>query len=536
MKFSKTTIFLFILTLISAFFHFYNLNWGAPFYFHPDERNIASAITQLSFPFQMNPHFFAYGSFPLYSAYFLGEIISGFHAKQIQFDQAIIASRIISATLATCIIPLLFLLGKKIKNTSVGIIAAVLAVCSTGFIQFAHFGTVEIWQTFLSLIFFNACLDLQKTISTKNITIAGILFGLLVGTKVSSLPFGLLFLFLVIFIFFHTKNILIKRFLNIFFYTLLFCGISFCVYVITNPFVFIDTASFLNSMQYESSVALGSLPVFYTGEFFHTIPILFQFLFIYPFLVNPLITIIFIPSFLFVLLKGFQSKNFSYILLSISYLLLFLPPAFLFTKWTRYILPTLPCMYLIISIVISNSINNSKQVFSSKYLVVSMIIGISIIFSFSYFKTVLMNEDTRVAAAMWAKDTIAENSSLVSEVYDLGIIPFNQYFSSIKLFDFYAIDTDPNASDAKQFIQHNTEYIILPSQRLIKTRLLNSNNFPKGNQFYQSLENGSLGFEKVYQTPCDIFCHIIYMDNPIFSFEETASVFDRPVVMIYKKK
>ena len=35
--------------------------------FHPDERRIAEAVTTLTFsPLQLNPKFFAYGSFPFY--------------------------------------------------------------------------------------------------------------------------------------------------------------------------------------------------------------------------------------------------------------------------------------------------------------------------------------------------------------------------------------------------------------------------------------------------------------------------------------
>ena len=68
--------FLILLTIIGAFLRFYNLNWGAPYYFHPDERNIASSVTQLHFPDQINPHFFAYGSLPIYAIYGTGVIVN----------------------------------------------------------------------------------------------------------------------------------------------------------------------------------------------------------------------------------------------------------------------------------------------------------------------------------------------------------------------------------------------------------------------------------------------------------------------------
>src|SRR5579862_195019 len=73
---SKPNFLLILLTLIGGLLHFYNVNWGAPYYFHPDERNIASAVSQLQFPQQMNPHFFAYGSLPIYAIYFTGVLIN----------------------------------------------------------------------------------------------------------------------------------------------------------------------------------------------------------------------------------------------------------------------------------------------------------------------------------------------------------------------------------------------------------------------------------------------------------------------------
>ncbi len=124
----------------------------------------------------------------------------------------------------------------------------------------------------------------------------------------------------------------------------------------------------------------------------------------------------------------------------------------------------------------------------------------------------------------------------MTEVYDLGITPFNPYFSHITLFNFYDLDNVPGKENELMSQLYTYDYAILPSQRIIKTRLQNITHFPKGNTLYQKLLNGQLGFTKVYETPCDIFCTITYLGNPIFSFEETASVFDRPTIFIFKKQ
>src|SRR5882757_7591233 len=119
-------LFLTLLTLLGLFLHFFNLNWGSPWYFHPDERNIASAVSQLQFPDQMNPHFFAYGSLPIYTIFFTGLLTHLFALPQIRFDEAIVISRAYSAFFATLLIPMLYFIGKRLKDETTGLFAAVL--------------------------------------------------------------------------------------------------------------------------------------------------------------------------------------------------------------------------------------------------------------------------------------------------------------------------------------------------------------------------------------------------------------------------
>jgi len=527
---------LFLLSFIGGIFRFYNLNWGAPFYFHPDERNITFSIAQLNlFVHQMNPHFFAYGSFPIYLAYFTGLIVDLFFKPQDLFVQAVIISRFYSAILSLLLIPSVYFIGKKIANERAGFLAAILSVFSVGFVQFAHFGTVEMLLTFFGIWFFYFSLKLIKEFNLRNIIFVGVIFGILMATKVSSLPLLLLPLTT---IFFNSWPKIRKRKLSselskILFKTLIFIFVSILIFAAFSPYVFLDFKSFFSSMQYESSVALGTLPVFYTGEFFNSVPVIFQFIKIYPFLVNPLLTIFFIPSFFYLCFKGIKTKNLKYLLLDLSYLILFIPQAFMFAKWTRYMVPTLPFIYLIISIALVDLLG--RRLLKIRFFALSAIIAVSIIFTTAYFITAFIKTDTLIEASIWAKEHI-DNVDTVSEVYDLGLIAFNPFFSRITLFNFYDLD---NAGAAKieevNYLISKSEYIILPSDRIFKTRLSNPKQFPIGNSFYSSLFNGKLGFTKIYETPCDIFCKITYFNDPTFSFEYTASVFDRPTVYIFKK-
>lgn len=526
----KLVIYILLLSFVGGFFRFYNLNWGNPFYFHPDERNIASSVIQMNFPNQMNPHFFAYGSFPIYLIYFTSYLLNFFQKSHPSFEQTIIISRFYSALLSLTIIPSIYFIGKKLADKKVGLIAAIFCAFSVGLIQFAHFGTFEIWLTFLGIWLFYFSLKLVKNLNLKNIIIVGIIFGLLMATKISSLP--LLIVPLISIILNLLPKLKIQIYLSIskiIFKTLILILISLITFILFSPYVFLDNSSVLSSIKYESSVALGTLPIFYTGEFFKSIPILFQFTKIYPFLINPLMTIIFVPSLIYLTLTAFRKNNFPYYLLFAIYNLLFLSQAFLFTKWARYILLTLPFMYLITAIFLGRFIN--KKIFN----IIIIIIFISIVFAASYFITAFVKEDTRIQASIFAKENISSNSRILSEVYDLGIVPFNSAFRNISLFNFYDLDQTPDKSLELKSVLSQSEYIILPSQRVLKTRLLNKNEFPIGNKFYKDLLGGKMEYKKVYETPCDIFCKITYLGDPVFSYEQTVNVFDRPTVLIFKK-
>src|SRR5258706_11916075 len=119
LKDTKYLLLLALLMIVGALLRFYNIDWGDPFYFHPDERNIASSISQLVFPIQLNPHFFAYGSFPIYLIFITGIITNLFHPLSVTFQQAIVISRMFSATLSLLLIPSVFYIAKQMthKNT-----------------------------------------------------------------------------------------------------------------------------------------------------------------------------------------------------------------------------------------------------------------------------------------------------------------------------------------------------------------------------------------------------------------------------------
>lgn len=546
---NKKNSFFFIFTAIisiAIFFRFFNLNWGAPYFFHPDERNIASSISKIKFPDQMNPEFFAYGSLPIYSTYFMGvgqNIVSNFFTPipdllSVNFEQSIILLRITSSVFSTIIIFLIFNLLYKAIGLKYAFLGASLAGFNVGLIQYSHFGTFEIWLSFLLLIFLNF---LYKYLNYKKniyLLLSGIILGLLISVKISSI-IAIPIIFIAIFWnrFTSKKTFgVMKNYAISLLFGVSILLVSLLIVILTSPYFFIDFRSFIGSINYESGVALGTIKVFYTSGFTDTIPIIYQLFHVYPFILNPINLILILLLLPFIVINIFRTGNKLLILSIFMVLLIFLSQSFFYVKWIRYYIPTIPFLIIILTYGIKIltekiKVSNQKIFF---YVTSTILLFTAFIFSFSYFKVVLYDNDTRLAAASFAEKNIPRDAKIITEVYDMGIIPFNKNFSNITLFNFYELDDEFNKEirieELNELIKMS-DYLILPSQRLMRNRILYKNHFPEGYKFYSNLENG---YDLIYQTPCDIFCKIVYLRNPIYFQEETSNVFDRPSIMIFK--
>ena len=515
---------------------FLYLDWGAPFFFHPDERNIASSITQIRFD-HFNPGFFAYGGLPIYAIYFLGaalNYVSTFFGVPIQsvetvsFENAILISRFYSAILSCGILFLLYRIRFFMPYFAF-LTAFVISVFSVGYIQYAHFGTFEMWLTFFTFLFFILVLRFLQKRHLINFFLCVLVFGVLLAIKVSSI-----FLFPIIpfmlFVYYSDRTVARRVILTIAITTVA-CALSFVVFLIGNPFFIFDNISYINSLLYEGQVAQGGVVVFYTERFFGTMPVLYHFKSVFPFLLNPVNTLLLVFSLPVCAWYYIRKRSFFVLLVLIFFLVLFISQTFLYVKWNRYMIPLLPYTYILIGWLIGVCFSYFSFL-SSKYIrygIVILIGGLAFIFSLAFFITTY-REDSRLAAFRWAVVNISHDSQIGSEIYDLGLVPFEGFFSNVHIFNQYEIERDPTQRDLSKY-----DYVFLPSQRVLRSRLELPDQFPQGNAFYKGLWEGDGSFRLVYMTPCDIWCSIAYIGDPIFRLEETSNVFDHPTFQIYKR-
>lgn len=535
------------LFVVAAFLRVYNINWGSPWYFHPDERsNIVYPILESTSPLLLDQKNFDTGPLPLVvikNTLALAQKIP-FIPTTDTTQTIIVISRLYSIVFSLLLSLLLFLFTKKHFGKITAFFVLFLGTFSVGFIQFAHFGTIEVWETFVSFIIFLFSYPLVKNPSHKRLA----LLGLLIGIGASIKLFGFILLAPVSFAFLlsflkkpFTKKLLLQKSLFLlggFFILILTTILAF---LITSPQLLLHFSDVQKSIRFESTVADGKQPIFFTQSFQQTIPIFFQLTKVFPFLLNPLLTILFIGSFFLYCFRAIKEKNMLFLCMIVFFLALFIPEAILFVKWTRYMLPTLPFVYVLLALDLSSIYAmfwpQKKQTFNSilSLITVLFVCAFSALFATSFFITVYLHKDTRIAAYDFLEQHFSRQAPILSEPFDIGLMQFSQNYLNIKTPDIYYLDVDKTIQKDTTKNLTESSLIVLPSQRLVRSRLMNPQDFPVGNRFYSELFLRKLGFVKIYETPCDVFCKITYLSNPLFSYEETASVFDRPTVFIFMK-
>jgi len=469
------------LILLTLFTRFYKLDWGNGYYFHPDENNMASSVLQMNFQ-NLNPHFFAYGQFPLYLTFLTTPIHD--------FNSITLILRFWSAIFSCFSVLFFYLVGKNIfKSQTSAFIFTLLIIFTPGFIQLSHFGTTESILIFVFIINIYLSLKISNKFKLKYLILASLISGIGLATKISTAFFILPISFS---LFPKFKKLIIFILL-----TLLF-------FFVFSPYNFIDFSSFLSSMKYEIGVASGQIPVFYTHQFISTVPYFFQFQKIFPY-TNGIPILIFSLFGLFFLPR----KSKKYLLVIIPSLIFFLYQGQLFVKWTRFMAPIF-FIFPFLSIYFLEKIK--VNFFKIILIIIAILPGI-------YFLKTYSKSDIRVQASDWINQNIPQNSKVISESGNVINIPIKDSNFDITNFDFYQFDQNQLDSLVKK-----SDYIFIPSRRVFM------NNFSQTQDYYSKLFSNQLGFSQI---------KYFFNNNSLFlnseKAEETWSVFDNPTIRIFQK-
>jgi len=248
--------------------------------FHPDERQILFHVVQLSWPGSwaqffnaatspLNPHFFAYGSFPLYLLAAVGNVLSHISAPLANFANLTLTGRVLNAIFDCGTIFLVGWLGLLLTNDhtpgrryawSVALLAAALVAFTPFQLQLSHFYTVDTMLLFFVTLTVLACVVLVDTDKPVRWSlVAGLGYGLALATKFSAAP-------LAVSLFVALAMRWYRRGLSSIIVPLLlpFC-VTLAVFLIAMPYALLDMPEFIQQVAQQGDLARGALDLPYVA-------------------------------------------------------------------------------------------------------------------------------------------------------------------------------------------------------------------------------------------------------------------------------
>lgn len=584
---------LIIILFISAILRFYNLMHDAPYFFNPDERNMAAAITRFVLPVKfsdmpvcilsefrakpsaqpaldgcsLNPQFFAYGQFPLYLAY-ASDVLTrvpltvlsrtplaieqGVSLKT-SFASAIFWLRFWSAVSSVLSVLLVYLISRKIFTRAplavvqgVPFLTALLAAFAPGLIQSAHFGTTESLLTFFFLASIYFSIRIMENFPKKpQLTLPLILsIGIAIGSKLT----GFFFLIppFVVLLMLAFKR---KHYLKLFMLSLTIFAGSLSLGFLSSFYNLVEAKNFQSAVfGYEQDVALGKFEAFYTRQFIETKPILFQLEKVFPNSLGWTTYILGILGFLlmtlYILKKQKKSDKYKkyFLILLTSFIIYLIPNAVLYAKWTRFMTPVLPFFALFAGFLLHQLLQSEKLKPYFRWLTISIIV-LTVLPGLA-FMSIYAREDSRLTASIWIYENIPDNSYILSETANVVDIPLHIPDYPIKKenltvisFDFYHLHDNPQLFIDLVNHLEKADFIFMPSRRIWKNYSLDPDKYRLVNSYYQKLFSGELGYEKVAEINSfpALTLGPLSLKFPDENAEETFTVFDHPVIRIFRK-
>lgn len=568
----KYKILLFLIILTSFFFRLFDINWDQGFHLHPDERAITMFATPLKFPRNINefispestwnPHFFAYGSFPFYLLKTAGNAASIISPLFSMYDKINLVGRLLSAVFDIGTLLIIFLIGRKLFNTKVGLLGAFFYGTCVFPIQLSHFFAVDSILTFFIFSTLYQSIRLYEKPTIIKSLLVGFFFGLSLATKISAVALisaictVLIADFLLIFLRapHHPRNWLphVPQFLKrLLIDGLVVAAVTISTFVLFEPYAIIDFKDFWRQTIEQSQMTKDAFFFPYTLQYVGKIPYLYELKNIFLWGQGPILATISILGIfyaIFLIIKKQKEKKWAQeFILIIFFLSYFLIVGKFAVGWMRYMLPLYPILCLF-GAALTYKINNilktkirSPFILNTLYLIFYTSI---LIWPFS-FMHIYTQPNTRVLASEWIYKNIPLNSKIGREHWDDGLpLDGTRPYQILEL-PIYEIQ-DPLREKQIYQTARDADYIIVASNRLYaplqkiakncqKWNLPQDKCYKNADKYYEKLFSGSLGYKKVAEFsiyPTIPFLNITINDQ---SADESFSVYDHPKVMIFQK-
>lgn len=461
----------------------WGINFGLPFFMHPDESIYLPRALTILYSSDLNPYYFynppllTYMYSLVMSLYFVFGKLLGWFASMTYFQELYLSNitsffviaRTINAVLGVGICLLVYQIGKKLFDKVSGLIASIFVCSSFLIVKDSHYAVNDISGTFFLILSFSYIVGIYTKGRLKDYVLSGLFAGMAVATKYNM---GIVLLPLVLaHLLSRKERIVNKKFM----WAVLSCLGGFLLFC---PWIFLDYKAFWTDFANQSSMSMntglgGSTSLSYM-EYIFTLIWGYGFLPLCFFIIGSIH-----------LWRGKQARKLLLIFcFPLSYFL-FLGGMKLF--YVRFAIPLIPYLCLLSAYGIIAVVHRISYPHRVIVLVLVTLVSVSqgIIFSCKH-NHLISKPDTRILARDWISNNMPYGSKIVAEGYSPNLKVYydrDRLKENINNYQVENVWTDLPRNSLNEYKEQEVEYVITSSY--IRDRYLDS---PSEYNFYTILE------------------------------------------------
>jgi YYY domain-containing protein len=561
------------LCLLGLALRLYNLNWDQGNNFHPDERQILFHVVAVGWPSSLaqffdpvksplNPHFFAYGSFPIYILALLGHILLHPSPDMYSLPALTLVGRALSAIfdsgtifLTAWLALLLFPDSSPDRRYAWGgaLLAAALVAFTPFQLQLAHFYAVDSMLLFFVVCTLVASIKLIQTEKALLWTLlTGLSYGLALATKFSAAPLAISIVIAVLLRWYQRRDIWSA--INMLLYAAL---VTVVTAFVAQPYAFLDWQNFVSQVSDQGSLARGMLDLPYVRQFAGTIPVVYQVQNMVLWGMGLTLGLVALAGLGWFLWRFLGQRKVDAWLVVLAWVVIYgaINCSF-YVKFMRYMLPIYPLLTLMAAalpllfiqhewkVAEGSRLLTQKAIKIAPYVVIALML-LGTIFQGLALLNVYSAPNTRVQASRWIFSHLQPGSVLTYEQWDdplpvavdghdPTIFPQETYndasgnpTTGLALYD---DDTDAKAGQLANLLP-KINAITMATDRLDKSIPRLPSRYPLTIHYYQLLFSGQLGFHLAAQF--ENRPHLLGITLDDSSADESYSVFDHPTAKIF---
>jgi 4-amino-4-deoxy-L-arabinose transferase-like glycosyltransferase len=514
-----------VILVAAAALRFRGLNWDEGQWLHPDERQIFFVVSDLGWPESaaqalspespLNPHFFAYGSLPIYLLKSAIAVLKPVWPALRDEGNMHLIARPLAVLFDLGTIYLVYRLARRVlpgsddrrKAEWIALLGAGFVSFAVIHIQLAHFYTADSLLTFFIVLALTLAVGVTETSGRRRDIALGAILGLALATKVSAAP-----LLVPIAVAYYSatprasSTSLVRHVWMAFRRVIPVLVVAAAVFLIVQPYALLDARTFLQDTGREAEIARGTYGVPYTIQYAGTPPLL------YPMWQTALwglslpLGLLGWAGLVWLVVRWLRhGRRTDAILLAWAgpYLIL---TGLLYAKHLRYMLPLVPVLALLAAqmLIQATGGNSSRRLLRSLAVLGSILVVLSTVVYALVFSSMYASPHSWITASEWIHGNAPVGSTLALEHWDRalplntevnGVLHRASNYVQLRLNLYDEPDEDAAKWTAVTADLARSDYIVIATRRLYGSIPRVPDRYPVATLYYDLLFAGDLGFE-----------------------------------------